>query len=197
MSLKYSYTTADYLAWNEMTGLIRRLYADGNYTISLLLACGSFWGGGLRISDLRNLTWEEILDKDTLIVVERKTGKRRVITVNKPLQKHIRACYSALGRSSLAQHCFISRMGTVYSVQRLNGIFKELKIKYHLSIEHFSTHSMRKSFGRQIVDKAGADAEMALIKLSEIFGHSSPAITRRYLGLRQQEIRETYNSLTF
>lgn len=43
MSLKYSYTTADYLAWNEMTGLIRRLYADGNYTISLLLACGSFW----------------------------------------------------------------------------------------------------------------------------------------------------------
>lgn len=195
MSLKYSYTTADYLAWNEMTGLIRRLYADGNYTISLLLACGSFWG--LRISDLRNLTWEKILGQDTLIVVERKTGKRRVITVNKSLQKHIRACYSALGRPSRAQYCFISRMGTVYSVQRLNGIFKELKIKYHLSIEHFSTHSMRKSFGRQIVDKAGTNAEMALIKLSEIFGHSSPAITRRYLGLRQQEIQETYNSLTF
>lgn len=88
-------------------------------------------------------------------------------------------------------------MGTVYSVQRLNGILKELKIKYQLSIEHFSTHSMRKSFGRQIVDKAGTNAEMALIKLSEIFGHSSPAITRRYLGLRQQEIQETYNSLTF
>lgn len=126
MSLKYSYTTADYLAWNEMTGLIRRLYDDGNYTISLLLACGSFWG--LRISDLRNLTWEKILGQDTLIIVEKKTGKRRMITINKPLQKHIRACYTALGRPSLIQHCFISRMGTVYSVQRLNGIFKELKI---------------------------------------------------------------------
>lgn len=195
MSLKYSYTTADYLAWNEMTGLIRRLYDDGNYTISLLLACGSFWG--LRISDLRDLTWEKILDKETLIIIEKKTKKRRLITINRALQKHIRTCYIALDNPPFKQHCFISRMGTVYSIQRLNGIFKELKTKYQLSIEHFSTHTMRKSFGRQIVCKAGSNAEMALIKLSEIFGHSSPAITRRYLGLRQQEIQETYNSLTF
>ena len=102
MSLKYSYTTADYLAWNEMTGLIRRLYDDRNYTISLLLACGSFWG--LRISDLRNLTWEKILAQDTLIVVEKKTGKRRMITINKPLQKHIRACYTALNKPPLTQY---------------------------------------------------------------------------------------------
>ena len=120
-----------------------------------------------------------------------------MITINKPLQKHIRACYTALNKPPLTQYCFITRIGTVYSVQRLNGIFKELKIKYHLPIDHFSTHTLRKSFGRQIVDKAGTNAEMALIKLSEIFGHSSPAITRRYLGLRQQEIQETYNSLTF
>lgn len=195
MSQKYSYTTADYLAWNEMTGLIRKLFDDGNYTISLLLACGAFWG--LRISDLRSLLWENILEKETLIVLEKKTGKRRIITINSQLQKHIRACYMALNKPALTQNCFITRMGTVYSIQRLNGLFKELKIKYRLPIDHFSTHSMRKSFGRQVVDQAGTNAEMALIKLSEIFGHSSPSITRRYLGLRQQEIQETYNSLTF
>jgi hypothetical protein len=38
---------------------------------------------------------------------------------------------------------------------------------------------------------------MALIKLSEIFNHSSPMITRRYLGLRAQELEEVYNSLHF
>ena len=44
---------------------------------------------------------------------------------------------------------------------------------------------------------AGPDAEMALIKLSELVNHSSPSVTRRYLGLRQEELGEVYESLTF
>ena len=31
----------------------------------------------------------------------------------------------------------------------------------------------------------------------ELFNHSSIAITKRYLGLRQEEILETYDCLTF
>jgi hypothetical protein len=38
---------------------------------------------------------------------------------------------------------------------------------------------------------------MALIKLSELFNHSSPQITRRYLGIRQEELMEVYESLNF
>ena len=38
---------------------------------------------------------------------------------------------------------------------------------------------------------------MALIKLSELFNHSSPSVTRRYLGLRQEELGEVYEALTF
>lgn len=44
---------------------------------------------------------------------------------------------------------------------------------------------------------AGPQVEIALVKLSEIFSHSSIAITRRYLGLRQQELGEVYMSLDF
>ena len=60
-----------------------------------------------------------------------------------------------------------------------------------------TSHSHRKTFGRHIVEMAGADAERALIKLSEIFSHSSTAITRRYLGLKDEEISEVYASLDF
>ena len=195
MSLKFSNTTADYLSWEEMTGLIRKLFDDENYTISLLLACGSFWG--LRISDLRRLTWRDIMDTDTLSLIEQKTGKCRIITINRPLRRHIDACHKHIRPSSLDCYGFVSRMGTVYSVQRLNMILKELRHKYRLNINHFSTHTLRKTFGRQVVRLAGSNSEMALIKLSEIFGHSSIAITRRYLGLRQEEIQEAYNSLSF
>ena len=31
MSLKYSTTTADYMQWDEMTNLVRRLSKDGDY----------------------------------------------------------------------------------------------------------------------------------------------------------------------
>ncbi|EHG16223.1 hypothetical protein HMPREF9138_01385 [Prevotella histicola F0411] len=40
-------------------------------------------------------------------------------------------------------------------------------------------------------------AELALIKLMELFNHSSVAITKRYLELRKEEILETYDCLTF
>ena len=44
-----------------------------------------------------------------------------------------------------------------------------------------------------MVESAGMDAEMALIRLSELFNHRDVATTRRYLGLRQSELLETYD----
>lgn len=64
-----------------------------------------------------------------------------------------------------------------------------------LKIAHFSTHSLRKTFGRRVVEMAGPNAETALIKLSDIFQHSSVKITRIYLGLRKEELLETYDML--
>ena len=41
------------------------------------------------------------------------------------------------------------------------------------------------------------NAELALVKLMELFNHSSVSFTKRYLGLRQEEILETYDCLSF
>lgn len=41
------------------------------------------------------------------------------------------------------------------------------------------------------------NAEMALVKLMELFNHSSVVITKRYLGLREEEIMEAYDLLDF
>ena len=178
-----------------MLNLVRRLYKDGDYRMSLLIGCGSFFG--LRISDLLRLTWEMLLSDDNFIIVEQKTGKKRIIKINSDFQKHVRDCYNSLGIENVSEKCFISRKGTVFSVQRTNARLKEIKAKYGIKIEHISTHSLRKTFGRKVVDLAGENSEMALIKLSELFNHSGPQVTRRYLGLRQEELMEVYSSLTF
>lgn len=195
MSLKNSYTTSDYLQWDSATSLVRKLYRDKNYRISLLVGCGIFFG--LRISDLLQLTWEMLLDKDAkFVITEKKTGKRREVRINKEFQKHIKDCYTALNIQNLNELCFLSGKNKVYSIQWVNIVFKELKSKYNLKIDHFSTHSLRKTFGRKVFESS-ENAELALVKLMELFNHSSVSITKRYLGLRQEEILQTYDCLSF
>lgn len=195
MSVKYSTTTADYLEWDTMLNLVRKLYKDGNYRMSLLIGCGCFFG--LRISDILSLSWDMLLDGDSFTLIEKKTGKKRIIKINEGFQKHIKDCFNALKIQDKSEECFVSNKKTVYSVQRINVILKEIKEKYNLKIEHFSTHSLRKTFGRKVVEQAGENSEMALIKLSELFNHSSPMITRRYLGLRHEELMNVYEELVF
>ena len=81
--------------------------------------------------------------------------------------------------------------------QRINIILKEIKKKYKLKIKNFSCHSLRKTFGRQVYNMNSENSELALVKLMELFNHSSVAITKRYLGLRQEEILQSYESLSF
>lgn len=196
MSAKHSYTTADYVEWDVAMNLIRRLYKDGNYTMSLLVGCGCFFG--LRFSDLSQLRWEQLLGSDSFAIYEQKTGKRREIRINKGFQKHIKDCHDALEIKDDTRPCFLSRFGSVLSIQMVNRHFKTIKVKYQLKVKNFSTHSLRKTFGRRVVEMAPAgQADIQLIRLSELFGHVSVAVSRRYLGLRQEELGEVYDSLSF
>ena len=195
MALKNTNTTSDYLPWDTMLSLVRKLYRDGNYRMSLLIGCGSFFG--LRISDILKLSWSDLLREDTIYLNETKTGKSRSVKINAGFRKHIQDCFNSLGIADISQKVFISRKGCVYSVQQVNRLFKQIKSNYGLKINHFSTHSLRKTFGRRVVEQAGVQSEMALIKLCEIFNHSSPMVTRRYLGIRQEELYEVYDNLDF
>jgi Site-specific recombinase XerD len=170
MSQKYSNTTADYLNWNEAMNLVRSLAKDGEHKISLLVAIGCFWG--LRISDILSLRWKQILNVDEFTIVEKKTGKIRTIRINSQLKRHIADCYKEINPISINSTILISQKGTVYSVQRVNVILKEVKSKYRLSVKNFSCHSLRKTFGRQVYNNNSENAELALVKLMELFNHS-------------------------
>ena len=195
MSLKYSTTTADYLVWSDAMNLIRKLAKDENYKMSLLIALGCFTG--LRISDILALRWEQILSNEEFTIIEKKTGKKRVLRLNSQLQQHIQECYEHIQPIGLKAPILVSQKGTVFTIQRINVILKEIKRKYRLKVKNFSCHSLRKTFGRQVYNMNSENSELALVKLMELFNHSSLAITKRYLGLRQEEILQTYDVLSF
>lgn len=196
MSAKNSYTTADYIEWNTAINLVHRLYKDKDYKMSLLIGCGIFFG--LRISDILQLSWDMLLDDSSFELIEKKTQKRREVRINKGFQKHIWDCYNALLITDKSEKCFKSRERRVYSIQRINMLLKDIKKKYGIkSVKNFSTHSLRKTFGRHVYERADSNGELALVMLSELFNHSNIAITKRYLGLRKEEIMGCYDLLDF
>lgn len=194
MALKGQSTTADYLNWDEAMNIVRKLFRDGRYRDSMLIATGCFTL--LRISDIRKLRYRDIIDHDILTVVEQKTGKRREIALNSDYRKLVEDCYEKLGVNGMDKNIFTNKMGGVICVQRINDLLKEIKAKYHLNIHNFSSHSLRKTGARKIYDMS-EDREYALVKLSSVLNHSSCAVTRRYLGIKREEILDCYGLLTF
>lgn len=195
---KKSHPAADALDWNEAMRLIDLLTRDGYYRDSMLVACGCFLG--LRISDLLQLHWDDICSSDILYVNEKKTGKKRSMKINPELREHAKVCRNEL---FIEENPLIFQSWTdpekPLTRQRAAQILKEAKERYHIkSAKVFSTHSLRKTFGRRVwlqqCDKGRG--EQALLLLSDVFGHSSVSITKRYLGIRQDEILSVYDSLT-
>lgn len=193
MSVKGSFTTAEPLEWHEAISFMNRLYDDGNFTISLLVGCGIYFG--LRISDILHLKWRDLLRGDTFIIFEQKTSKRRIIKINPTFKRHIKKCYTKMHPRNIDDLVFISKWNKPYTPNRLNVMFKTYKYRYRLTITHFSTHSLRKTFATRIYKMAGDKSEDALVRLSELLGHSSTAITRKYIGLTQKVMMDTYDML--
>ena len=195
MSLKYSNTTADYLIWSDAMNLIRKLAKDENYKMSLFIALGCFTG--LRVSDITSLRWFQILGVDEFTIIEKKTGKQKTIRLNPQLQKHIQECYEHIKPIGVKAPILVSQKGTTFTVQSINRLLKQIKAKYKVKVKNFSCHSFRKTFGRQVYNMNSDNSEFALVKLMELFNHSSIMTTKRYLAIRQEELLDTYTCLSF
>lgn len=192
---------ADALDWNEAIQLMQQLYEDAQYRNSMLIAAGCF--SGLRISDLLKLKWGDVNDSDTnqVTITEQKTGKNRTIRLNSFFLKHAAKCRRALENPPKDTYIFRnnnSEENTHISRTQAYRIMQKIKEDYKVkSATVFSPHSLRKAMGRRIwlQECAKGRGEQALILLQDVFKHSSVQITRRYLGIREDEILSVYDNL--
>lgn len=195
MSLKGSNTTATYLEWSEFQFLIQRLEKDKDYKYCLLIATGVYTG--LRISDLLNIKYSDIIGKERLVVTEKKTNKRREIKINKDLRELVERIFQLQNTPNSDSFMFVNRFGTKpIDKSYVNVQLKRIQRKYRIKLDAgFSTHTFRKTLGRRVLS-VNDNSEMSIYLLMELFGHSSPQITKRYLGIRQQEIFDVYDALS-
>lgn len=176
---------SDYLEFDTALNTGLRLTKEPKTEILGLYIVASIYTG-LRTGDMQCLNWD-MLCSESFTLKEEKTSKIRTIAVNENLRK------LAIKLRKGSGLVFISQKKSVYTTQALNRMLKDAFSK-QAKKENISTHSLRKTFGRRVYDMNG-QSEHALIKLSELFGHSSVQITRIYLGLKQEELNNIYLNL--
>ena len=135
---------------------------------------------GLRMSDIVKLKKKDILSAKNPRIVEQKTGKTRILYLSS-LQDLIQEYTKDLEADD---YLFPSTKGGHLEVNTVYQMFQ--KVAKLLGRDDIGTHTLRKTFGYHYYKKTKDVAT-----LMEIFGHSSETITKRYIGINEDEISET------
>lgn len=195
MALKNRKTECSAMDWEQFLMLIDRMKKSDDYRLLLLISVGCYCG--LRLSDILQLRWEDVMHREYFEVTERKTVKHRKITINTGLQELITFCHknlNAIRSISPVQHIFINRAGKPLSKQFVNRRLHTIFLQYRVKVQNGSSHTLRKTFGKRVYQMNNC-SESALVLLSSIFNHSSISVTRRYIGISQEQISDVYINL--
>jgi integrase len=191
MALKGQKTTSDFLEWDKMQTIVLKLERDNDLKFALLIATGSYIG--LRISDLLQLRWNQVLNQDYFTITEKKTKKTRKVTINPELQTILSRLFVQL-QANENDLMFVNRFGEKpFSIQYVNSKLKDIFTKYKVRGQ-YSSHFMRKTLGRRVWE-VNKYSDQALLLLSQLFNHSNVSTTKIYLGIREQEISNLYLSV--
>ena len=145
----------------------------------------------LRINDLLHLKWQDVYDetkchfKTRIDLREQKTLKKKSIALNHQAIDAL-SLYYPRRRS---EWIFVSRNGgkTPISRQQAWRIIKEAcKL---LEIDgNIACHSLRKTWGYH----AWTDKSISPVVIMDIYNHSNYDVTRRYLGVAQDDLDRAY-----
>lgn len=138
---------------------------------------------GLRISDILDLKVSDVKDKAHIIIREKKTDKTKRFLINSRLKQEIDIFIDGKNKE---EYLFQSRKGNNKPITRVQAYRILNDVANKLGLVEVGTHTLRKTFGywhyQQYKDVA---------ILQDIFNHSAPSVTLRYIGISQDNKDKT------
>lgn len=142
----------------------------------------------LRISDLLSLTWNDVYDftkksfRSHITLIEHKTKKQNTIPLSPSVEMALIEYKNSFCRLLPSFYLFYGKSSTSpLSRCQAYRILKNASAALQLETP-ISCHSLRKTFG-YYAWQAGVPSVM----LMNIYNHSNFQITKRYLGIEQDE----------
>ncbi len=181
-------STSQPIRGEDELALFRRFYLEQEPNLrNYALICLGV-NSALRISDLLQLKWHDVYDfphkcfKKHIVIQEKKTDKETRIAINNNAQKGLLLYMSSINIISENEYIFTGRYKNTHLCRS-----QAYRIITHaaesLNMENgISCHSLRKTFG-YYAWKCGTPPVM----LMDIYNHSSYEITKRYLGIKQDD----------
>lgn len=168
---------------------IKRLLADRPRD-KLLFIMGI--NSGLRVQDLLVLRIKDVQDAkagDRIALKEKKTGKDNVLIINKEILAALTDHFENLGTDEIKPDHFLFKSRktknsplTTYAVM---GMIKRWTEEVGLK-GNFGAHTLRKTWCYFQRKEFGVGWELIAKRLN----HSNPAVTRRYLGVQDEEVEQ-------
>jgi site-specific recombinase XerD len=141
------------------------------------------WRSGVRVSEVINVTPDDIEYKNNVVNIRKAKGgrQRRVLIGDKTLK--MLSDYTAIQNIPDNQPIFPIRREQVFKLVKKYG--KMIGVNIH-------PHTLRHSFAIHLV-RSGMD----LRRLQMLLGHSSLSITQIYLQFKDDDLREAYDKISF
>ena len=163
---------------------------------------------GLRISDLLTFQFSHIINDDftfktKLPILEKKTKntrksrRNRYISINDAVVKAVTIYLQNTPGCKLSDYMFRSESNNGRNANEpmnrvsVHRIMNNIKKSLALDVEHFSSHTLRKTFAYFMMLKADNEPRKLLL-LQKMFGHRSILDTLDYIGITGDEIEEAY-----
>jgi integrase/recombinase XerC len=146
----------------------------------------TFYSTGIRLSELVELSLEDIDFESGLVRIRGKGKKERIVPIGSKAVVAIKKYLEIRRTLHSPQALFINRSGERLTARSVARVVKRYLSRIGLS--EVSPHGLRHSFATHLLED-GAD----LRAIQELLGHSSIATTQRYTHLNADQLMAIYD----
>lgn len=180
-------------------------HKDNKYVLAFTLGINL----GLRANELLDLKMNQVFSPDGSVrliedeedtsdgidIYQSKTKKHRTVFLNAACKDALEWAFPIKGAYLHSEeYLFQSREGGAIQVGTFRKVLKEAAAACGLK-QNIGTHTCRKTWGWHQYKYNSEKANLDITMLQRAFGHSSPEVTLRYLGITDEEDKALYKNM--
>lgn len=180
-------------------------HKDNKYVLAFTLGINL----GLRANELLDLKMNQVFSPDGSVrliedeedtsdgidIYQSKTKKHRTVFLNAACKDALEWAFPIKGAYLHSEgYLFPSREGGAIQVGTFRKVLKEAAAACGLK-QNIGTHTCRKTWGWHQYKDNSEKANLDITMLQRAFGHSSPEVTLRYLGITDEEDKALYKNM--